>query len=500
MSRHTVAAQLTLIIVLLLSWLLLHLNLEGKSLWTDELFTATWASLPFGEVIRQTAADVHPPLYFLLVSLWTNCAGYSDFALRWPSIAAGWLSVAALYHLGRAWGSRGVGWLSSALWGLSPLLVLYARMARYYSLAALLGLLSTCVLWRALEKGKWYRWIGYVLFSSAALYTFYLTGLLLPLHGWLAYRRKGQAGFLHWLASMLPIALSLAPWSGVIASQSVSTGSGAADLAHSAVGLAMKMAYPAYATALGESLFPWHPLAVAGGIAAVILFALGIVHWRKQGLSLLLLSFLLFPFAGMALVTTLISPRTPFVSMPARTLFAAPYFSLILGAGFAGRRPRLVGPIAVTLAAAWALGLVNYYQGQQFLNPIYLTPAREMVGQVVDQLQPGDAIVSPDDSGFFYYYEQAGVQAPHFHAADQAIAYFESSEVKRVWLVALGRDQTRHTAPTAVEEWLQVHCRLAESWGYVPQHPTYRAIKSRLLGRPAYEYRATLALYVREEQ
>jgi len=484
-------------ITLILTWLLLTFDLEDKSLWTDELFTAEWASLSLGGVIQHTAADYHPPLYFLLLKLWSDCAGHSDFALRWLSVASGWLSVAVLYRLGRAWAGRGVGWLGATLWGLSPLLTLYARMARYYSLAALLGLLSTWALWYSLTRGKWRYWVAYVVFSSASLYTFYLTGLLLLAHGWFTLTWSVlKRRILPWLVTMLIVSLSLLPWSGVIVGQSVRTGSGVADLAYSVAGIAMKMVYPAYALALGESLFPWHPLAVVGGIAALYLFYLGITRWRERGLCLPLSGLLLFPFIGMTLVTTLVSPRTPFVSMPARTFFAAPYFFLMLAGGVGGYRLRLLGAAAVTLAVAWSLGQVNYYGNQQFLNPIYLTPAREMVHQVLDQLQPGDAIFSPDDSGFYYYYEQSGAQAPHFCDADQAIAYFESKEAKRVWLIALGRDQTRRSAPMAVHEWLQTRFRLARSWGYVAQNPTYRAIKSHLLGRPVYNYRATLSLYI----
>jgi len=334
-------------ITLILSWLLLTFDLEGKSLWTDELFTAEWASLSLGGIIQRTAADYHPPLYFLLLKLWSNCAGHSDFALRWLSVASGWLSVAVLYRLGRAWAGRGVssprgvGWLGATLWGFSPLLVLYARMARYYSLAALLGLLSTWALWCSLTRGKWRYWVAYVVFSSASLYTFYLTGLLLLIQGWFALYLKGQRGFFLWLVSMLTVSLSLLPWSGIIANQAVRTGSGAADLTYSITGIAMKIAYPAYALALGESLFPWHPIAVVGGIAALYLFYLGITRWRERGLYLPLSGLLLFPFIGMTLVTTLVSPRTPFVSMPARTFFAAPYFFLMLAGGVGGYRPRL---------------------------------------------------------------------------------------------------------------------------------------------------------------
>jgi len=489
-----------LILVLITSWLLLTLNLDGKSLWTDELITAEWTFLSFEGTFQSTVADFHPPLYFLLLSLWTDCAGHSDFALRWFSVASGWLSVAVLYRLGRAMGDRGTGLIGAALWGLSPLLILYGRMARYYSLAALLGLLSTVALWYSLKQGKWRYGAIYVFFSSAALYTFYLTGLLLPVQGWLAFHLRGRKGVLRWLVFTLLVALTMLPWSGVIASQSVRTGGGAADLTYSLTGMAMKMAYPAYALALGESLFPWHPLAVVGVAAVLVLFFHGIFRWQERGLCPPLLGFLFFPFAGMALTTTFVSPRTPFVSMPAHTFFAAPYLFLILGGGFGRYRLRRLGPIVVALAAAWSLSLANYYHNRQFLNPIYLTPAREIVHQVLDQLQPGDAIFSPKDSGFYYYYEQSNAQAPYFHDTAQAITYFESGQAKRVWLIALGRDQSRRWIPATVHQWLQGHASLTNSWGYVPQDPTYRAIKSYLLGRPAYEYRATLYLYAQEER
>ena len=130
----------SLISILNLSWLLLVFDLEGKSLWADELFTAEGASLPLAGVVQHTISDFHPPLYFLLVRLWSDWVGHSDFALRWLSVAAAWLSLALLFRLGRRWGGFRVGLLGVALWGLSPLVILYGRMARYYSLAALLVL------------------------------------------------------------------------------------------------------------------------------------------------------------------------------------------------------------------------------------------------------------------------------------------------------------------------------------------------------------------------
>ena len=487
---------LALSVILLLSWFLLNLDLEGKNLWTDELFTARWARLSLEETIQRTVADYHPPLYFLLSNLWTRCAGRSDFALRWLSIASACLNVALLYRLGRVLAGYDVGWLSAAMWAFSPLVMLYGRMARYYSLAAFFGLCSGCALLHAVARRRWRYWIVYVMFASAALYTFYLTGLLLVAQGLLPLKLKGRRAFLRWLAAVLLAVLSLSPWSSVVASQAARTGGGAADLAFGITGMAVKVAYPVYALALGESLFPWHPLAVIGGTAGALLLAIGLARWREQGFLLPLLCLLLIPLLGMILVTTLVSPRTPFVSLPARGFFAAPYFSLMLGGSLRRYRLRLIGPTVLALGAAWFLSLANYYLGQQYLNPIYLTPSKDIVELVLSQLRPGDIIVSPDDSGVDYYYGRSGAQQPHYYSADQALDYHERNDVERVWLVALGRDQTRRSASVTSQAWLHTHFRLAKSWGYVPQDPTYRAIKSYLLGRQAYEYRATLTLYV----
>ena len=41
----------------------------GRDIWYDELFTMEFASRPVSELIRLTAADVHPPLYYILVRM-----------------------------------------------------------------------------------------------------------------------------------------------------------------------------------------------------------------------------------------------------------------------------------------------------------------------------------------------------------------------------------------------------------------------------------------------
>lgn len=44
----------------------------SNDIWYDELFTVGLAEHSYGELVRLTAADVHPPLYYCLVKLFAD--------------------------------------------------------------------------------------------------------------------------------------------------------------------------------------------------------------------------------------------------------------------------------------------------------------------------------------------------------------------------------------------------------------------------------------------
>lgn len=59
---------------------------QGLPLWMDETWTAMIASQPDWTMFwREAWLDVNPPLYYVLMHLWTAVAGTSDVALRLPS-------------------------------------------------------------------------------------------------------------------------------------------------------------------------------------------------------------------------------------------------------------------------------------------------------------------------------------------------------------------------------------------------------------------------------
>ena len=54
------------------------------------------------ELIRHTAADIHPPFYYLLLHFWALFTGWSEFSAAWLSLLFGVLLIALVYRVGRA--------------------------------------------------------------------------------------------------------------------------------------------------------------------------------------------------------------------------------------------------------------------------------------------------------------------------------------------------------------------------------------------------------------
>ncbi|PWH13829.1 MAG: hypothetical protein DDG58_13390 [Ardenticatenia bacterium] len=184
-----------IILCLLVVFSLRTYALAAESLWEDEIFSALQASLPLAAMLRQTASDIHPPGYYLLVGAAARLLDWvawppsvaTDWLWRMPSALAGVLAVALTWRLARAWLGREVGLVAAFLLALSPVAVHYSREARMHALFMAIGVLSTWALTCALRSHRHGWWLAYALATAAGMYTFYV-GLVLPLvHGvWLA--------------------------------------------------------------------------------------------------------------------------------------------------------------------------------------------------------------------------------------------------------------------------------------------------------------------------
>lgn len=486
--------------VLLLAFSLLNYRLNAKSLWVDELFTAHLASLPLSQVSLAVAADLHPPLYFLMVNLWARMAGTTEFALRWPSVFAAMVGLCLVYRLGKHMGGYRVAFLSLLALALSPFFVEFSRMARYYSWSLAWGALATLFLLSARRSDKTILWIGYGCTAVLLLYTFYLGVLLLLAYGLALMLDADSRCRRRWIIVTALVALSFLPWITVLAAQLARSGEmGPADFAGHFSGLLLASLYPFYAFSVGETLFPWFPTAVPAALAWLGLAAYGGLSLPRP-LRVIFIPLVVVPVLLTALIVTYISTGTPFLNAPVRAFFVLPYLTLLGSAGWSALQSRFwrIG-LGVLVSATWIVSLVNGYTGRQYLNPNYIIPAREVAREIAAEAGPGDVVIGEWDSGFSYYFQREESAATYLEAAQTAevIRFLTEHTPDRVWLVTIGRDRTREATPVEVLEWLSANYRLVEERGYVEQEPLYCRVKEMLLRRPAYPYKLMVRQFER---
>ncbi|MBC7226908.1 MAG: glycosyltransferase family 39 protein [Thermoflexales bacterium] len=466
----------------------------------DELFTARLAEFPLHQIPREVAADLHPPLYFSLIRLWASVAGTSEFSLRWLSVFFSMLGISLLWKLGYRLGGSSVALLSAAALSISPLFVEFSRMARYYSAVLTLGLLSTFLLLKALESGRFPVWLSYGAVTAAMLYTFYPVVALVLAHGLALFLQSRPHSRWQWLITVSLAGLCFLPWAVVAIGQIPRAAEMThADLATTLPGLLLSAAYPFYAFSVGETLFPWFPAALPAVSAILILAVLGYLRCDRST-EVLLSLLLLVPVLFTAFTITYISTGTPFLNAPVRSLFVLPYFLLLVVRGWHSLNRSLwrVG-LGMLIGLAWILALRNMYTGQQYLNPNYIIPAREVAQQIAAQASPKDAVIGEWDSGFSYYYQRIPHLSVYLEAqpVEEALRFLTSSSPERVWLIIIGRDRTREATPVELIQWLKTNYRLVEEKGYVPQDSAYRAFKERMLRRPAYLYKLVVYRFER---
>lgn len=153
------------------------------------------------ELIRHTDGSIAP--YYLFMHFWTELFGTSEIALRAPSIAAMAVGVGLVGELGRRLFTPVVGLLAALLLIAVPLVSRYAQDARVYGIAFMLVVLSTLLLYLAVERpGGWARWAWYgatVLLVGLA----HLIALsMLAGHAFVVanrWRRTGDRALIRWL-------------------------------------------------------------------------------------------------------------------------------------------------------------------------------------------------------------------------------------------------------------------------------------------------------------
>ncbi len=170
MKKH----YLLLGLILVLATLLRLFNLTAISLWHDEAFSALLINYNWQEMFYRIGLDVHPPFYYVLLRLWADLFGHSLWALRGFSAFFGIATVWAGYAFVKvAFKKENLALAAALLLAVNPFQIQYVTEARMYTLGTFLLMLSAYFLVKAFESKKFRFWLGFILTTSAAMYTHY---------------------------------------------------------------------------------------------------------------------------------------------------------------------------------------------------------------------------------------------------------------------------------------------------------------------------------------
>jgi len=399
--------------ILLLAFGLRLYRLADSNIWWDEGWSVWLARQDLWSIALRTAADEHPPLHYFTLHFWDAIAGESAFAVRFSSLALGTLSVALLYRMGRLMVNGWLGLLAALLLAISRFHIWWSQEIKMYSLASLLSLLSLYLFLRLLRGGEWHLWLSFVLVNALALWTHYLTILILLAENGtmlvLLFQRAGRGDFrpllIRWATAQIGLILLFAPW------------------------LYLTLAHPTTWSSPPPFNFPLflHMAATVLGLGVTV--EIERYLWPTLGFMALVVGGLISLFrgprrerqGGLLLALTLsLPPLTIYLlSLPPATSFYAakiearyllillpPYLLLLAwGIYLLGRRSWLLGLLASSFVVG-SLGhtLQDYYAGR-YLQDDYAT----LVGYIESYWREGDGVILDTDFSwpiFLYHYKE----------------------------------------------------------------------------------------------
>lgn len=214
-------AGFLLFIITLLGAILRFYGLTHESFWLDETASAIWAHKPIAEIL-QMQGEVHPPLYYLLLSFWVKIFGSSDFSLRSVSALFGTVSIPLLYFTARElFKNKNTALIAALFLAVAQFHLQYSQEARSYTMMVLLVIASMFSALRFLKTGSFKSAVLYILVSILLLYSHNFGAFFLITQNifFLIFKKEFSVSFKRWILIQTIIAIAFLPWIGVMQRQ-----------------------------------------------------------------------------------------------------------------------------------------------------------------------------------------------------------------------------------------------------------------------------------------
>lgn len=396
----------SLVGIILLGAILRFAFIKRHAFWFDEAFSYFVANRPVYSLLRATAADNHPPLYYLLLKLWLAISQEVWF-LRLLSIIFGVLSIYLVYKVCQKLTSPKAAILATVIFALSPLHIYYSVETRMYSLLVLETLTLT---WLFLKFTENQKKLTLFLLSSVgilALHTHYYSAfVLLSLNlVFLARIKKYRLLLGPWIIFQLAIIIPFVPWF-VFALQNSKTD---CWCFHPTIGLPAMFTSFAIGgmgvVTLKDFVFygPKLPLFFFSLLSLLAFFAFLKGIWslrRKMNQNLSLFVFFFVPILTPALIALffpLFSPRS--------LMIISPFYYLFIALGIFSLKNKLAKKLLAKSLVILLLVTLIF----QFFDPFfYGLPLKTAASFIAQRYQEQEAILhlSPMTFYSFQYFHQ----------------------------------------------------------------------------------------------
>ena len=324
-------------------------RLGHQGFWFDEATTALLVHFSPGKMLGLIpTSESTPPLYYCVAWVWARVFGYGEAGLRSLSAVAGVATVPVVYALGARLSSVRTGLIAAALAACNPLLIWYSQEARAYQLLVLLSAASLLAFTYVLERPSTRSAAAWSILSAAAVATEYFAILVVaPAALWLLYRHRRSRVVQVAIAFVVLVGLALIP----LVLRQERTGR-SRWIGHISLTRRLKQIGPQFVIGFGSPAYDvLAPVAVALAVFGVVLLLSRGAASERRG------AYIAGAIALGGLVICLLLAAVGIDDLLTRNLLALWVPAAIaVAAGFAVRRPRLLGAGAAT--ALCVIGVV----------------------------------------------------------------------------------------------------------------------------------------------
>jgi hypothetical protein len=388
-----------LIFIILLGFSLRLIRLGDRGIWYDDAFSFFLAERSLSEIIKGTAADTMPPLYYFLLHFWMGL-GKGIFNLRFLSVIFSLLIVPLSYSIGRGLFGERAGLFSALLVAISPLHIYHAQELRMYGLLCLSQLLYLRFFircWREQPLSNPFSWAGLIISGTAAMYSHNLA--ILTLLAADLFALKDMSLLKRLLASQILILLLASPWLLILPGQILKVQQafwtprpGIVEVIQTILVFTTNLPLPPH----------FLPVALFGSMAFLGLCIYESFRSGPREEEILLSSFIFSPLVAMFVLSYIMRP----VYLPRGAILSSVAYLVLLASTLARGKVRACFLIS---SAFLVLSVLPYHYSFSFFPR---SPFEEVAAFLGENLHKGDVIIHDNKLSYFpcHYYDRSLAQ------------------------------------------------------------------------------------------